>query len=167
MLTFIQMHGAPGSGKSTLARALGAKLPAVVVDKDLIATGAMRAGVPLPQAGAVAYEALWLLLASVLEQGYPVIHDSPCFWPNIEEQGRRIAAEHGAGYAMIEVTCDDAIVDSRLASRKVLESNPKARVNELRPGMYRPSCDRLIVDGAQPVEEIVETAVGYVSAVGP
>jgi predicted kinase len=167
MLTFIQMHGEPGSGKSTLARALGAALPALVVDKDKIATGAMRAGVPFTQAGAVAYEALWLLLPSLLEQGHSVIHDSPCYWPNIEQQGRAIAARCTAGYAMIEVTCAPAVIEQRLASRVALESNPTKRVTDQRPGMYRPSCPRLTVDGTRPLAELVEIAVGYIPGVRP
>ncbi|MFN0147837.1 MAG: AAA family ATPase, partial [Dehalococcoidia bacterium] len=164
MLTFIQMHGEPGSGKSTLARALGARLPAVVVDKDLIASGAIRAGIPLANAGPVAYEALWLLLPSLLEQGHSVIHDSPCYWPNIEEQGRAIAASFNARYEMIEVTCDVGAIETRLATREALESNPRKRLTTVRPGMYRPSCPRLVIDGQLPVDALVDRVVEYLQA---
>jgi predicted kinase len=158
----IQMHGVPGSGKSTLARALGAELGAVVIDKDLIATGALRGGVPFAGAGGVAYEALWLLLPSLLEQGFSVIHDSPCFWPNIEETGRAIAQRADAQYAMIECVCDDGEIDRRLSSRRALESNPTARgAGAGRPGMYTPSCERLVVDGTRAVGELVADCVGY------
>ena len=97
-MIIVQMHGEPGSGKSTLARSLGPKLGAVVVDKDLISSGAIRAGVPVTEAGKLAYEALWLLIPSILEQGFSVIIDSPCFWPNIEQRGREIAGRFSASY---------------------------------------------------------------------
>lgn len=160
---FIQMHGVPGSGKSTLARALGENLGAVVLDKDLIASGAIRAGVPFAQAGKVAYEAVWLLLPSVLRQGFPVILDSPCFWPAIEENGRVIAALAGARYAMIECICENtAELDRRLASRPRLESNPTVRgAGAGRPGMYSPSCDRLVLDSMRPADQLVREAVTY------
>ena len=162
MLTFIQMHGEPGSGKSTLARALGARLPAVVIDKDLIASGAILAGVPFANAGAVAYEALWLLLPSVLDQGHSVIHDSPCYWPKIEDTGRAIAARRRARYEMVEVTADPDIVESRLATRQALESNPVGRLTALRPGMYRPSTPHLVLDSSRRhANELAEAAVAW------
>ncbi len=162
-LVLVQMHGVPGSGKSTLARALGAEIGAVVVDKDVLTTGAIRAGVPLSEAGKVAYEAAWLLLPSFLGQGFSVVHDSPCFWPNIEENGRRIASEVGAQYVMIETVCEDiSEIDRRLASRQRLESNPTARgAGSGRAGMYQPQCERLVVDGTRPVEGLVREAAAY------
>jgi predicted kinase len=164
----VQMHGVPGSGKSTLARSLGTEIGAVVVDKDALTTGAIRAGVPISEAGKVAYEAAWLLLPSLLAQGFSVVHDSPCFWPNIEEQGRRIATESGAPYAMVECRCEDlAELDRRLASRERVESNPTARgAGAGRPGMYEPSCERLIVDGTRPLSDLVREAVAYLSREG-
>ena len=161
----VQMHGVPGSGKSTLARALGAEMGALVVDKDLLASGAIRAGVPFAEAGKVAYEAIWLLLPSVLRQGFSVILDSPCFWPVIEETGRRVAGDAGARYLMIECACDDAgELDRRLSVRPRLESNPTVRGSGAgRPGMYSPSCERLVLDTTQPVEAVVHQAFAYVS----
>jgi predicted kinase len=161
---FVQMHGVPGSGKSTLARALGKEIGAVVVDKDLISTGAIRAGAPFGEAGKVAYEAAWLLLPSLLEQGLSVIHDSPCFWPSIEENGRRLAREAGASYHMIEcAVADTGEIDRRLTSRDRLESNPAVRgAGAGRPGMYHPSCERLVLDCTRPVDELAREAAAYV-----
>lgn len=165
-LLFVQMHGVPGSGKSRLARAVGEATGAFVLDKDHIATGAIRAGVPFSEAGKVAYEAIWLILPSALEQGFSVILDSPCFWPNIEDTGRQIAAGAGARYAMIECRCDDtAELDRRLAFRARLESNPRERgAGAGRPGMYTPSCERLVLDCTHPLDGLVTRALSYLSS---
>lgn len=164
-MIIVQMHGEPGSGKSTLARSLGPKLGAVVVDKDLISSGAIRAGVPFAEAGKVAYGALWLLIPSILEQGFSVIIDSPCFWPNIEQRGREIAGRFSASYRMIECTCPSSEIDRRLATRERLESNPTERgAGAGRPGMYAPSCGRLVLDASRPVEELVAESLAHLRA---
>ena len=163
-----QMHGEPGSGKSTLARAIGRVLGAVVIDKDILATGPIRAGVPFDDAGKVAYETLWLLLPSFLNQGLSVIVDSPCYWPNIEEQGRAAAAQAAAGYAMIECRCDGELIERRLATRHRLESNPRKRGAGFgRPGMYEPSCERLVLDAARPLDELAADALAYLCQPNP
>jgi predicted kinase len=163
------MHGVPGSGKSTVARGLGAEAGAFVLDKDLIATGAIRAGVAFAEAGKVAYEAIWLLLPSALAQGFSLILDSPCFWPAIEENGRAMAARAGAQYLMIECVCEDsAELDRRLASRPRLESNPTRRgAGAGRPGTYTPSCERLLLDTTLPVDDLVAEAVAYLGMAVP
>lgn len=164
-LLFVQMHGAPGSGKSTLARGLGAKLGAVVVDKDILSSGALAAGVPFAEAGRVAYSQAWLLLQDLLRQGRSVIHDSPCFWPIIEERGREIAAAAKARYVMVETVCpDEAELERRVMHRDALPSQLRVlHAGAGRPGMYEPSCCRLIVDGRTAVANLVRECLSYLS----
>lgn len=160
----LQMHGEPGSGKSTVAIALGRATKALVIDKDILATGAIRAGVAFADAGRVAYETLWLLLPFMLSQNYSVIVDSPCYWPDIERNGRRIAGDYAADYRMIECVCDGVEVERRLASRVALESNPNQRgAGAGRPGMYHPSCERLVLDTSRPVDDLIPEALEYLA----
>ncbi len=159
------MHGEPGSGKSTLARALGRALPAVVIDKDVIHSALLRAGVNPAVAGGASYESMRALARSLLEDGCSVIFDSPCFWPQIEASGRAIAVQFGAPWMMIECVCPPDLIEHRLATRDRLESNPLQRgAGAGRPGMYVPACDRLVLDTRRPLEELVADALAYVYA---
>ncbi len=158
----IQMHGDPGSGKSTLARAIGQALPAIVIDKDAIKSALMRSGVDDAIVGGAAHEVARELAADLLEAGHSVVMDSPCGWPIIEEKGRELAYSFGAPWKMIELTCPVDVIDHRLASRTARLSNPTQREDwDARPGTYRPSCERLIMDGTRPVHELVTNAIAY------
>lgn len=162
----VQMHGDPGSGKSVLARAIGRELPGVVIDKDAISSPLLAAGVDAPAAGGAAYEIMRELAAGFLDDGYSVILDSPCAWPAIEEQGRSLAARAGASWVMIETSCPDPVIDARLAQRTARLSQPKARQAWYdRPGTYRPSCQRLLLDSTRPVEQLTAEAVQYLRSV--
>ena len=158
----VQMHGHPGSGKSALARELGRALPAVVVDKDVIASALIREGVARETVGGLSYQVMYAQAGRFLEDGQSVVFDSPCFWPLIEETTRRIAAYAGATWVMIETVCRDDVRDARLASRERLESNPERRdMGPMRPGMYVPDCERLVLDTTRPLADVVGEAVNY------
>lgn len=158
----VQMHGLPGTGKTTLARALGRELPAIVIDKDVISSALIREGVSFGESGPLAYQVMYAQAERFLEDGQSVVFDSPCFWPMIEENTRRIAAKSGGRWTMIETVCAPEIRDARLASRVGLESNPTT-LSPRRDGMYDPSCERLVVDTALPPAECLALARQYLS----
>lgn len=158
----VQMHGEPGAGKSTVARGLGSALAAIVLDKDLISTALLKAGLPRGLLGPPSYETIWDLGASILQQGHSLIIDSPAYWPVIEERGRGLARRSGARYHMIEVrVADVGVLERRLAHRDPLESNPAAR-QDLPAGAREPNCDRLVLDGTRPIDGLVAEAIAYV-----
>lgn len=164
-LLLVQMHGHPGSGKSTLARSLGRVLPAVVIDKDVIASALIRHGLPFGEAGAPSYQVMYAQAERFLADGSSVVFDSPCFWPMIEEKTRRIAGEAGAAWFMIETYCPEELRDARLETRARLESNPTQRDRgPMRQGMYRPECERLILDTSVQVPDLVTDALAYLRA---
>ncbi len=158
----VQMHGHPGSGKTTLARALGAALPATVIDKDVIASALIRTGGAFADVGAWSYAVMYAQAGQFLADGHDVIMGSPCFWPIIEHTTRSIAASAGATWAMLETICPDDVLDHRLATRSRLESNPAQRdLGPMRPGMYNPDCQRLTLDTTHPLPALVGEAIAY------
>ncbi|MEO9256500.1 MAG: ATP-binding protein [Tepidiformaceae bacterium] len=167
-MNVVQMHGEPGSGKSTLARAMGQALPAIVIDKDSIASAMIRSGIDRLAASGAAYEAMRGLAADFLRAGHSVVLDSPCYWPEIEERGRALAQEFGAGWAMVEVHCSVEQVECRLVARAPREGQPTNRDSVTpRQGMYSVSCERLVLDSTRSVAEMVEEAVTYVWSLTP
>ena len=159
-LLLLQMHGHPGSGKSTVARALGKTLPAIVIDKDVRASALIGHPVPFGEAGAPSYQVMYAQGARFLADGHSVIFDSPCFWPMIEETTRRIAAEAGADWLMLETRCSDELRDERLATRERLASNPLERdLGPMRPGLYHPDCERITIDTARPLGDCLAAAL--------
>jgi predicted kinase len=160
----VQMHGEPGSGKSTLARALGPRIGAIVLDKDIVKSALLRAGVSEELAGPASYEAYRGVAASLLAQGYSIVLDNPIYWQVALEMSRYIADDAGATYLMIECVCPDrAELVRRLASRDAMESQPRIPLDLTQhPGaMVTLDEPRLTVDTTRPLPQIVDEAVAY------
>ena len=160
----LQMAGMPGSGKSSLARAVGEATGAVVLDKDIIKSAALEAGVEEEIAGAMSYKAMFDLAANIVKTGHSVVIDSPAFFPQIVEDGRRIAEEHGAAYKVIECDCPLEIQEERLRTREAMPSqwttvgtdDPYAR-----PGTAPVALPHLVIDTTAPEPEWLQRALAY------
>ncbi len=160
----VQMHGEPGAGKSTLALEIGRALPAIVIDKDIVSSALVNGGMAPGSSGAAAWEVIWDVARSFIEQGYSVVADGPAGWPIIEQKGKGVARATGAAYRMIECVVEDAEeVSRRLATRKGLPTQPRSRFDwNSRPGAAEPSSDRLVLDGRRPVRDLAREAVAYI-----
>ncbi len=163
----IQMHGEPGSGKSTLARALGPRIGAIVLDKDIVKSALLRACVSEALAGPASYEAYHGIAASLLGQGQAIVLDNPIYWQVALEKSRQIAANAGATYLMIECVCPDRReLERRLLSREAMESQPRVPLDlDRHPGAIVTLDEpRRTLDTTRPLDEIVAEAVTYIRA---
>lgn len=159
----LQMAGVPGSGKSALARVIGRTTGAVVIDKDILKTAALNAGVEESLAGAAAYEAFFSLAAHLLGQGLSVVLDSPSFLETIPENGAAIASERLVPYSFIECVCADRMeLARRLRERTRLLSNPGEEALDDKRETVAPPGPYLRIDTTQPIERCLELALDYV-----
>jgi hypothetical protein len=104
------------------------------------------------------------LAAEFLEAGHSVVLDSPCGWPSIEEAGRALAAHYGTVWALIETNCPTDVLETRLATRAALESQPQQREDWYgRPGMRRPACPMRVLDSTRSIGELSTEAMAYLT----
>lgn len=163
----IQMHGEPGSGKSTVAREVGARLGAVVLDKDVIKAALLRVGIPEKEAAVGAYEVFFAQARALVTSGQSIILDNPVYWASVEERWLEISDATGSPPILIECVCiDDVELERRLATRDALESQPRERLNKDRvPGIAETQFEpRLVIDTTRPLDEIVAEAAAYIEA---
>jgi predicted kinase len=179
-LVFIQMSGAPGSGKTTLARAIAPQIGALVIDHDVSKSALLEANVPASIAGAASYQVLNAVARDLLQQGFSVIFDSPCFYVELLERGQRLAQEAGAVYRYVECQLGDLDeLDRRLRTRPRLPSQlagirvpPTKGSGKTEIGdevfrdwianMKRPAGGYLVLDTTRPLEECLDAALAYI-----
>jgi predicted kinase len=161
----VQMHGEPGSGKSTIARALGPRIDAVVLDKDVIKAALLRAGIAEPQAAPGAYEVFFAQARAFVRMAHAVILDNPVYWESAERHWLDISAVAGSPAILIECVCGDRDeLMQRLRTREIVESQPRAPLDLTRhpgstPTAFQP---RLVLDTMRPLGALVDDAVAYV-----
>ena len=161
----VQMHGEPGSGKSTVARALGARIDAVVLDKDVIKAALLRVGIAEKQAASGAYEVFFAQARALVDAGQSIILDNPVYWATVEQRWLQIADAAGSSRMLIECVCPDREeLVRRLRTRDALESQPREPLNLDRyEGIGETQFEpRLVLDTTRPLGEIVAEAVSWV-----
>jgi len=163
----VQMHGEPGSGKSTVARALGERIGAVVLDKDVIKAALLRSGIAERDAAAGAYEVYFAQARAFVAAGHSVILDNPVYWESVERRWLEIARDAGSPRILIECLCRNrAELVRRLTSREALESQPREPLDLLRhPGALETAFQpRLTLDTTRPLNAVISDALHYIRA---
>lgn len=125
----VVMTGLSGSGKTWLSSRLVTTLPAVRVRSDLerkrlfhLAETAdshsgIARGIYQPGADTAVYERMFALAASMLAAGCSVILDAAFLDAGSREQGRRLAAECGAGFVIVLTAAALPVLGERVQRR--------------------------------------------------
>ena len=164
------MHGEPGSGKSTVARAIGARLGATVLDKDVIKAALLRTGIPEREAASGAYEVYFAQARAFVAAGHSLVLDNPVFWESVERRWLEIAVDAGSPAILIECVCPDRNeLIRRLATRDALESQPREPLAlDRHPGSAATTFEpRLTLDTTRLLDDLVAEALAYVEHLTP
>jgi predicted kinase len=159
------MHGEPGSGKSTIARAVGGRLGAIVLDKDVIKAALLRVGIAEQQAAAGAYEVFFAQARALTSTGHSIVLDNPVYWESVEGRWLEISDAAGSPRILIECVCDDRDeLLRRLTTRHALESQPRTILNPDRhPGIAETQFEpRLVLDTTRALDDLVAEALTYI-----
>lgn len=168
----LQLAGWPGSGKSSLARVLAPRTGAAVLDHDTTKSALLDVAIDARQAGPASYEVVFALAADLLDQGLPVIIDSPSAWRDIPRRELRLADQRAVPYHFIECDCPEDVAADRLRARRARPSQVRdadgaahlRRAGDRRP--WRPERGVLTLDTTQPIEVCVQHALGYLAGPG-
>lgn len=127
----IQMSGYPGAGKSTVAANLSRRIPALVVDHDVIKSGILESGCDWGLASKLTYGVGKAMAEYYLQNGHSVLLDSACFYPEIIISGKALAEKYNAEYWYVECKVDDnGALENRLQMR-VSHRSQRTSMNQL------------------------------------
>ena len=110
--------GLPGTGKSTVARELERLTGGVVLRTDEIRKRILSDPKYTPEEKQKVYDALFRTAESLLRMGKDVILDATFYKRGNREDAKKLAENAGEEVLIIEVTCDEKYVFSRLKNRK-------------------------------------------------
>lgn len=163
--TLVMLAGVPGTGKTTLAYALAQTLRWPVLDKDLLNTVLLDAGLAQPQAGPLSYELLLTLCHDlVVQQQQSLILDTAGRLPFILERARTIAAAARGQLTLIRCVAPQAVRDARLAGRVARPSqwatNKASDADQAQWYAHLPP-ETLVVSTEQPLAESVATVLAF------
>lgn len=164
----ILLVGMPGSGKSTVAREFRHQLGFLVIDKEVILSALLATGVPETIAQPAAYNAMFDLGESLLQQGMSVVLDSPANLPETVSVAKGVCRGASAKLVVVLCSAEQEVRNERVASRTSLPSQP-ASISTT-PGTARERflhlpADTLEVDTMKPLEDVVQDAVAAAHAV--
>lgn len=167
----VMLAGLPGAGKSRLAAALAREAGCTVLDKDLVHTVVLEAGMARDQAAGLAYDIVFRLTEDLLtRQRQSVIVDSAGRQPLILERMQTIAQAGGVRLKVIRCLASAPVREARMAGRIALPTqwtqNQATADDEQRWYAHLPA-ETLMLDMEQPFEQAVQIALRFIGSDHP
>ncbi|MDR7857850.1 AAA family ATPase [Tissierella sp.] len=117
----LQMAGFPGSGKSTMAQLIAKHTNSIVIDRDVIKSPMLNAGIKDQLLADASYLVTFDLAAYYLSKGISVIIDTPCYYQETVDKGLELCKEYNSVYKYIECKVDSYDeIERRISTRKNL-----------------------------------------------
>jgi len=169
--TLLAFKGLMGVGKSALSRAVGKRLGWPVMDKDDFSDVLMG---QVDGYGPLAYESMFSVTRSLLQQGFSVIVDSPLRGEVGYLKAQSLASEAGATLRVAVCKCsDEKTWRRRLETRqrrpahvlKTWDDLERYKEGALADFDYPIPSPTLTVDTTDPLSDTVERVVGWLYTV--
>ena len=163
------LRGPVGIGKSALSRKLGERLGWPVVDKDDFSDVLLT---QVEHYGPLAYDSMFSVAKSLLQQGFSVICDSPLRGEVGGLRAETLAGQTGAQLRVLDcVLSDEAMWKVRLETRHRRPAHVLKAWTDLTRYRQQASADfdysikapMLTVDMAGPLEQLTEQVVTWLS----
>ena len=137
----LQMAGFPGSGKSTIAQLIAKHTNSIVIDRDVIKSSMLNAGIKDQLLADASYLVVFDLAAYYLSKGISVIIDTPCYYKGTVDKGLELCKEYNSVYKYIECKVDSYDeIERRINTRKRLLT----QIRETTRDRYNNSLDKSV-----------------------
>lgn len=163
----LQMAGVPGSGKSTLAEKIRRSTNSIILDRDVIKSSMLNAGIKDPLLTDTSYLIIFDLTEYYLNKGLDVIIDTSCYLEKTLEKGLKLSKKYGADYKYIECRVDNyAHIEKRIINRislasQLQESNLEKYNSLLDKSLKPENKDILIVNTSSKESYNMEDILNY------
>ena len=163
----LQMAGFPGSGKSTMASKIEKHTDSIVIDRDVIKTSLLDAGIKDPLLTELSYKVSFDLVEYYLGKGRSVIIDTSCYLEETLKKGLKLSEKYGVKYKYIECKVDSyEEIESRIKNRRNLSSQLKQVTIEkykeaLGKSLKPKNMDSLIINTTRQEDYNMEEVLDY------
>lgn len=150
--------GPPGTGKSTVAERVTERLDGLLLRTDVVRKELYPEPSYTATESAAVYDELFERARANLETGAHVVLDGTFREASLRERAASVAEAVGVEYRIVRVTCDEAVVEERIAGRVDDESDADFEIHKQIKAEFEPiAAEHLVVDNSGSLAETLAT----------
>ena len=140
--------GLPGAGKTTVAEAAADRLGATLLRTDVVRKELFGDPQYSARESRSTYEEVFDRAGETLAAGESTVLDGTFRLATRRERARAVAADHGAAFTLMRVTCEESVAKARIRAREDDESDADVAVYDLLREEFEPTDDPVVVDNS-------------------